>query len=103
MLKLYKLALLNLIIFVEVDGFSQFLSCNHLNAAKLTPRKGFALVKSRSSTQVGRPMGNLKMSEDKQEGFSDEAMNSLLKRVADAKRRLCEMPIVVLDAMLPRQ
>ena len=40
---------------------------------------------------------------DSQNSFSDESMLALLKRVAHAKSRIFEMPVVVLDAMLPRQ
>jgi hypothetical protein len=43
------------------------------------------------------------MSSDKDGGLSDEAVLDLLKRVANAKTRMFEMPVVVLDAMLPRQ
>ena len=46
---------------------------------------------------------HISMSNYNEGGLNDEAVLGLLKRVANAKSRMFEMPIVVLDAMLPRQ
>jgi hypothetical protein len=98
------LVIFNFIIYVQVDCFSHhlpFSNHNRLGAQKRIPWAWSVPVSP--NTQIRRPVDKVIMSGSEQEGFSDEAMMALLKRVSNAKSRLCEMPIVVLDAMLPLQ
>jgi len=45
----------------------------------------------------------LRMMNSGQGGLSDEDINGLLSRVAQVKEKVEELPILVLDAMLPKQ
>jgi hypothetical protein len=96
-------AIITLCVFHSANAFS-----NHiLPASNIGTRHGSCRVpKFAAFSRALRPtttLPSLRMGDSAGGGLSDDDISGLLSRVAQAKKRVEELPLLVFDAMLPKQ
>ncbi len=93
--------IITLCVFHTANAFSNCI----LPASKMGIRHGScSITKYAASSRVLHPsLLSFRMADSSGGGLSDDDISGLLSRVAQAKKRVEELPLLVFDAMLPKQ